>query len=266
MKFYPLADGRKLAYREAGTGRPLVLLHGWAMSSAVFQELMPLLADRFRVLAPDLPGHGQSDPDFEFNHNSIDFDTEQWLTSLDVDTVDLVGWSLGGQVALNLAKRRQLAVGKMVLVATTPLFIETDDWPNGLAPTRLKAMDRQIRSNYRLTMGDFFKLMFYPGEIDPERYRTIIRFAVREGALPEKEVARRGLSLLGNTDLRQDLPDDIPTLVHFGDCDQITVPNASRYLVENMAMAEEVCWSDCGHAPFLSRPDQSVSLWREFLL
>ena len=108
MKFYPLADGRKLAYREAGTGRPLVLLHGWAMSSAVFQELMPLLADRFRVLAPDLPGNGQSDPDFEFNHNSIASDIEQWLTSLDVDTVDLVGWSLGGQVALNLAKRRQL--------------------------------------------------------------------------------------------------------------------------------------------------------------
>ena len=52
-----LPDGRQLAWYEVGRGRPLVLLHGWAMSAGVFSEIASLLSEDFRLLIPDLPGH-----------------------------------------------------------------------------------------------------------------------------------------------------------------------------------------------------------------
>src|SRR6185369_2094721 len=83
-----------------GTGPDLVLLHGWAMHGGVFAEIVPMLAQHYRVHAIDLPGHGRSEYD-------------QDITSLEsiVDAIQphvphnaiILGWSLGGQIALQLA-------------------------------------------------------------------------------------------------------------------------------------------------------------------
>ena len=139
MSFCTLADGRMIFYREAGSGQTLLLLHGWSMSSAVFQEVMQLLANDFHVLAPDLSGHGAS----ELSGTNLDLDMlaadlEELLGLLQTDTVHLLGWSLGGQVALQMVKRDQIQIEKLILVATTPLFVSTTDWQNGLPPTQVR--------------------------------------------------------------------------------------------------------------------------------
>ena len=99
-----LKDGRKLAYREAGSGDALVLLHGWSMSSAVFTEAFPFFQDRFRVLAPDLRGHGDSDPGPGYSLDALAGDLSEWLQGLRLCDIRLLGWSLGGQIALTLAQ------------------------------------------------------------------------------------------------------------------------------------------------------------------
>jgi pimeloyl-[acyl-carrier protein] methyl ester esterase len=127
-------------------------------------------------------------------------------------------------------------------------------------------MDRQMQRHYEQSMGEFFRLMFEGEELSPERYRDIIRFAVRDGSLPSREISRAGLKLLGSTDLRHVLSAiKQPVLVHYGQLDLITVPAAGRFLAENIPGAREKVWDGVGHAPFLSRPQESVSLWLEFL-
>ncbi len=267
MSFCTLADGRRFFYREAGTGKTLLLLHGWSMSSAVFQEVMQLLANDFHVLVPDLSGHGESElSGVNFDLDMLAADIESLLAQLEIDTIHLLGWSLGGQVALQMIKRAQIQVEKLILVATTPLFVSNSDWKNGLPPTQVRAMDRQIQRHYEQSMSEFFRLMFDGEEIPPERYRDIIRFAVRDGSLPERDVCRTGLKILGTTDLRRQLIDlHLPVLVHYGLLDQITDPAAGHYIAEQIPSATEVAWEDVGHAPFLSKPDDSAVLWREFL-
>ncbi len=267
MNEFILDDGRRLCYREDGAGEPLVLLHGWSMSSAVFQEVMRMLAADYRVLAPDLAGHGVSEPARPgFGLDDLAADIEAWLAALGFGKINLLGWSLGGQVALRMVVRKRVAVTKLVLVAATPLFISGGDWEHGLPPTQVRAMDRQMQRHYEQSMGEFFRLMFEDEKVGSERYREILRFAVRDGSLPTREVARQGLKILGRTDLRPLLAGiDLPVLVHYGRLDLITEPAACRFLAEQIPGAVEASWEGVGHAPFLSRPDDSVRLWREFL-
>ena len=95
MQRQMLLDGRLFAWRELGVGQPLVLLHGWSMSSAVFNEALDRLATHFRVLAPDLRGHGHSAPGPDYALSSLAADVSAWCDALQVGPVNPPGWSLG---------------------------------------------------------------------------------------------------------------------------------------------------------------------------
>lgn len=266
MNSMTLPDGRNISWREAGSGPPLVLLHGWSMSSAVFGEAIAELAGRYRVLAPDLRGHGASSPGDQYTLEALAGDLLCWLDQLEAGPVNLLGWSLGGQVSLQLVLGNPARFRKLVLVATTPRFVAGDIWPGGLPGGQVKAMARQLKQDYHKTMGDFFRLMFSEGEVDDERYRELIRFAVREGRLPAPEVAIEALTTLQQADLRQQLSAvKLPVLVEHGVNDAITPVAAGRHLVSAIPGAKSLFHHGLGHAPFLSRPDESFSAWQEFL-
>lgn len=268
MNSLVLADGRRLAYRDSGSGPALVLLHGWAMSSVVFSELSAELSRDFRVLAPDLRGHGGSDPGPDYGCCGFVADLSEWLIALDLQQVALLGWSLGGEVALTLAAddRIRSRLRALVLVATTPRFAAGDDWRGGLPTTQLRALARDLRRNYLKTMGDFFALQFSDETLPKERYQEILRFAVRAGRLPEPEIALAGLETLGQEDLRDLLPRlQLPTLVIHGGLDRIVLPEAGRFLAATLPQARLELWPEVGHAPFISDPLRFCSLLRNFL-
>jgi 2-succinyl-6-hydroxy-2,4-cyclohexadiene-1-carboxylate synthase len=109
-----------LAHTVWGEGPPLLLLHGFTGSREAWDHLRPLLGPRFRVLAPDLPGHGGSPiaPDTTF-----DGTLEALLELLDaqgLERVDVTGYSLGARVALGLCLRAPERVGRLVLESGSP--------------------------------------------------------------------------------------------------------------------------------------------------
>lgn len=102
-----IANGIKLAYQEAGSGAPVLLLHGFCGSSAYWEEVIPLLGQHYRVIAPDLRGHGDSDaPDGEFyGMEQFAEDLLALLDQLKLDQVSLFGHSLGGYITLAFAEK-----------------------------------------------------------------------------------------------------------------------------------------------------------------
>lgn len=261
-----LPDARPLFWREAGRGRPLLLLHGWSMSSTVFAEVQADLARDFRVLAPDLRGHGSSAPGPGYALADFAADLSVWLDALDLDQAALLGWSLGGEVAQLLAAQQPERFWRLLLVASTPCFAATPDWVHGLPQSQIKVMGRDLRRNYELTMNSFFALQFADDELERERYRQIVGFAVRAGRLPAPDVALEALETLRCADLRPLLPQlTLPALVLHGARDRIIPVGAGRYLGTALPKARYVEWSQVGHAPFLSRAPETLQLWREFL-
>src|SRR4051794_11418514 len=118
---------------SAGAGPPLVLLHGWAMNSAFWEPLLPRLAARFRVHAVDLPGHGASASVAPYTLETITGAIAARFAG-EREPPTVVGWSLGGTIAMRWAQRGDHAVARLVLVSSTPCFVARSDWPHAMLP------------------------------------------------------------------------------------------------------------------------------------
>ena len=110
-------DGTKLDYRTAGHGTPLILLHGYAETSLMWKQIIPVLAERFTVIAPDLPGIGDSDiPDHGLDMKSAAIRIHDLARSLGVKKAEVVGHDIGLMVAYAYAAQFPAEVTKLVLM------------------------------------------------------------------------------------------------------------------------------------------------------
>ena len=165
-----------------GSGPALVLLHGWGLNVRVWDGLTAALCDRFRIIAVDLPGHGRSP--WLPERASLEEQAAQVRETVAAITqgYSLLGWSLGGQIALQLAAANKRAganvdgerlpgrsrrcegggldatIDRLVLIATTPRLVAAPDWPHGAPPERLAAQAVGLRTDYRRTVSDFLEL------------------------------------------------------------------------------------------------------------
>jgi pimeloyl-ACP methyl ester carboxylesterase len=114
------ARGARIRFAEAGTGVPLLLVHDYLASRVTWDDVLPRLAERFRVVVPDLPGFGESEKpppsryryDFDgFSESLVDL-----IAALGLGRVSLCGHAMGGAVALTLAASHAHIVDKLVLV------------------------------------------------------------------------------------------------------------------------------------------------------
>lgn len=262
---FPTADGRRLTWYETGQGKPLILLHGWAMSAAAFHELAGLLGENFRVLVPDLPGHGQSDPAAQSDLAGLANILSDWLKDLAVAPCALVGWSLGGMLSLRIAADEVLSVRRLVLIGATPKFTKSDDWPFGLPVTEVRAMARNLKKRFEATLGEFFSLTFAGETIPVDRLRTIRDFAVRSSSLPDRDTAFALLNMLAEQDQREILPAiQAPTMILHGELDRISPVGAGRAMADLLPRAEFISLAGIGHAPFLSQPHDIASRLAEY--
>jgi pimeloyl-ACP methyl ester carboxylesterase len=110
-------DGAKLRYMTAGQGTPLILLHGYAETSLMWKPIIPLLAERFTVIAPDLPGIGESDiPADGLDMKSAAIRIHDLAKSLGVQKAEVVGHDIGLMVAYAYAAQFPAEVSKLVLM------------------------------------------------------------------------------------------------------------------------------------------------------
>ncbi len=266
MKTLTLSDGRTMAYREAGQGLPLVLLHGWSLSSAVFDEMKAGLARDFRVLAFDLRGHGCSSPGEGYGLTDFAADVRESLDLLSIPSAALLGWSLGGQVALRLAHEVPSLWTRLVLISTTPRFVSNSDWEGGLPEIQVRGMARKLSRQYPQTLQTFFEEQFVAGELDSGRLEEIAAFALPQGCAPHPEAALEALETLRTEDLRPLIANiNLASLVIHGNEDRVTPIAAGRFLAEHLPHGGLWEAESAGHAPFLSRPHAVLAALREFL-
>jgi pimeloyl-ACP methyl ester carboxylesterase len=115
---YVQVDGLRLWYEEHGAGRPLVLLHGGFGAVETFAAILPALAGRRRVIAVDLQGHGRTaDVDRPLRYESMADDVAALITRLGMAEVDVLGYSLGGGVALRTAVQHPALLRRLVVVS-----------------------------------------------------------------------------------------------------------------------------------------------------
>lgn len=120
---HALINGCRIHYERRGTGRPLLLLHGFTGSSGDWHYIFAQPPDGFEIIAPDLRGHGQStNPSGIFTHRQSAVDIAALLDQLGLERVSAVGMSTGAKTLLHLATSQPSRIARLVLVSAAPYF------------------------------------------------------------------------------------------------------------------------------------------------
>lgn len=134
MPFFTTDDGVRLHYRINGKGKAVVLIHGLTASSLYFQKQIPVLTERFQVVAPDLRGHGESATGSDhLTLLRLAKDLKQLLEELNISKASFIGWSMGAHVVFEYIKNYSCnTIEKIVVIEMAPRLLKSADWNFGL--------------------------------------------------------------------------------------------------------------------------------------
>lgn len=252
----------ELYVESSGRGSPLVMIHGWGTHGGIWESCLPALEQRWRVIRPDLPGHGRSPP--VAGGSDLDALTEVLARHCPRQMV-LLGWSLGGLIAIRMAHRLPQRIRALVLVATTPRFVTAVDWPCAVGPEVLASFGEGLARDYRRTVRDFLSLQVRGDERAGELLKELKSRVFAHGD-PDPQALAGGLRVLGESDLRADLAAmKTRTLLVTGDRDRITPPEATRRMHEALEGSVFFPIEGASHAPFLSHREEFLGAVTDFL-
>ncbi len=227
----------------------LYVLHGWAQSRQIWFQQQAAFPDAQFL---NLPGHG----------GAADQPPERWqetlIDQLPDQPVTLVGWSLGGILALAMAAAQPERIARLILIGATPCFCRRAGWPHGCDAELFAAFEAAVASGSPKSLNRFFALMLHGDRLPRADYNRLAKLAVDRAHPVTPAGLQAGLELLASLDLRAAVPQlTMPLLLLHGAQDAIIDVASSRWLAEQWGGAVTLqLWQDCGHAPFLTQPDR----------
>lgn len=221
-----------LYYEDHGSGQPVVLIHGYPLSSASWEKQVPaLLGAGYRVIAYDRRGFGKSSqPSSGYNYDTFAEDLRKVITHLDLRHFVLVGFSMGGgEVARYIGKYGSKDVSKAVIVGGIPPFLlKTPDNPEGVDAGVFEGIQKAVANDRYSFFSEFFKNFYNADVLLGKRVTEEAIRASWNTAAISSATASLACVPTWYEDFRKDVARiDIPTLVIHGDADRIVPLSAA---------------------------------------
>lgn len=245
MPFFQTKDGTNIYYYDWGTGAPVVLLHGWPLSSASWEYQARVLADSgFRVIAYDRRGFGRSDWAAKgYDYDTLASDLDDLLTGLDLSGTTLVGFSMGGgEVARYIARYGESRVSKAVFIsAVTPYLLKTDDNPDGVDKKVFDDMIEKITKDRPDFMSSFSEQFYGYSTLHHTVSSAQLQFFQSMAGSASPDAVIRLVRAFSETDFRGDLTKiTVSTLVIHGTSDKTVPYEASGARMKGLLANSEV--------------------------
>jgi len=262
---FMLLDGNRIHYRDEGQGEVIVLLHGTASSLHTWDNWVSELSKEYRVIRMDLPGFGLTGPDQE-NRYEVEHDISflsKFLTQLGLDSVHLVGSSLGGRVAWEYSLSHPSQVKSLTLM--NALGYPQARWPPAIEMAKWPLMDKIMAhvSPRFLYEAGLKEVYFNAAQVTDQvvdRYYELSRYPGNLGAFPLRVRARL------DTDANKITQISVPTLILWGREDiYFPVENAMRFH-QDIKNSKIYVYPDVGHLPMEEVPLRSLADFLKFLL
>ena len=250
-----------MAYRDEGQGAPILLIHGWGVSGALFDQQIEGLAAQFRVVAPDLPGHGGSaafGADLPFAHLADAI--ARLVAELRLERLCVVGWSMGAMVAWDLVVRYPaIDIAGLVSVDMVPSLLNRPGWDYGLRDGDDAAIfDRntqRMRDDWPAYVDLFVPRIFSAGPTAATRGQ--VERATRVALANDPESMAQCWMRMAEQDFRSRLREiEVPALVVASEHSQLYSVAGAEWLCRQLPHARLEIFHHAGHAPHIEETDK----------
>jgi pimeloyl-[acyl-carrier protein] methyl ester esterase len=229
----------------------IVFLHGWGLHSDVWLPLLPFLEKNYQITLIDLPGHGRS------QHCAWPDDIHELVHQLAEhirDNAVVVGWSLGGLIAILLAQQTQ-NIKALITIACNPCFVCRDDWPCAMPPTVFAQFEDALTADAEQLLQQFAGLVCKEDAKARTINKTLKTLLFKHGK-PDAQTLGKALIFLKNTDLRYLLSNSAQPALHLFGRNDVLVPVAVASQLRVLASAHQMIVTDeASHIPFCSQPE-----------
>jgi len=251
-------DGNAIRYIEEGNSKEnLLLIHGLGASAERWEHVIPQFAKNYRVLVPDLIGFGLSDkPLVDYTTDYLSNFIRKFLKKLNINSVSILGSSLGGQIGAEFTYQNNSMVEKLVLIS-----------PSGIMKHSTPALDAYVMAALYpsdSSASNAFQIMSGSKNID----KKTIKGFVQRMKLPNAKMAFMS-TLLGLKDaeiISEKLVSiTSPTLIIWGENDPIIPIKYAQSFVSEIDDCRFVKMENCGHTPYVESPDEFYKIVSDFL-
>jgi pimeloyl-ACP methyl ester carboxylesterase len=266
--------GQPVTYHKMGEGPPVLLVHGITSSSRTWKSVMPRLAAKYTVIAPDLLGHGRSaKPQGDYSLGAYASGMRDLLVALDVPKATVVGHSLGGGIAMQFAYQFPDRISRLVLVDTGGIGREVNP---ALRAATLPGAEYVLPVLFTPTLHDAgLKVRNFLAGIGLRGSADVEGVAEGFASLTEADARRAFIntvrSVIDPTGQRVSAADrlyltrEIPSLIVWGDRDRIIPVSHADLAHELMPGSRLEIFPGAGHFPFNDDPDRFIEVLEEFI-
>ena len=265
-------DGTELYVKDWGTGRPVVLLHGWPLSADSWDDQAKAIADNgMRAIFYDRRGFGRSDQPFTgYDYDTFADDLADVIEASGVsDNIALVGFSMGGgEVARYMSRHGGKGVTQAALISSVvPYLLKTDDNPDGVPQAQFDTMTAGMKEDRAKFFAGFFKNFFgigmLTGPVSQETADMAWNVAMQAGLQPTLKAAEA----FASTDFRPDLTSiTMPTLVIHGTTDKtVPIDPTGRAVAAALPNARLIEYDGAPHGVFASDKERLTADLLAFL-
>ena len=262
MPFVKAADGTELFYNDWGSGKPVVMIHGWPLHSAMWEYQAPVLATNgMRVITYDRRGFGKSSqPWGGYDYDTLAGDLHAIMENLDLREAALVGFSMGGgEIARYLSRYGTARISEAVLLsAVTPFMLKTADNPNGADQSIFTQMLDGLAADRPNFLATFGKQFFGAGLLNFTVTSEILQWSLWMAMAASPKATTDCVHAFSSTDFRPDMRAfTVPTLVIHGTSD-VTVPIdiSGREAARMIPGAQLLEYEGAPHATFFTEKDR----------
>jgi non-heme chloroperoxidase len=271
MSHVTTRDGVRLYVKDWGTGRPVVMMHGWPLSSDTFDDLaMAVASSGMRAIAYDRRGFGRSQQPWSgFDYDTLSDDLAAVLEATNASDATLLGFSMGGgEVARYMSRHGGAKVSRAILVASiVPYMLKTADNPHGVDQPTFDGIAQSIKDDRPKLWATFFRNFYGVGMMSHPVSEEVVAWSC-DVAMHASLPATLGCAqAFGTTDFRSELSSfTVPTLVIHGTGDAIVPIDASaRPAAKGIAKSTLVEYDGAPHGLYASHKDRLIADVMAFL-
>jgi pimeloyl-ACP methyl ester carboxylesterase len=271
MTYITTDDNTKLYVKDWGTGRPVILLHGWPLSADSWDDQAMAIADAgFRAIAYDRRGFGRSDQPWSgYTYDTLSDDLASVIKETGATDATLVGFSMGGgEVARYMSRHGGKNVSQAALVSSVvPFMLKTDDNPNGTDQATFDQMAVQMKHDRAKFFASFFQAFYGVGLLSRPVSNELLEWSRSVAMQASLKATLDCAKAFATTDFRPDLSAfSVPTLIIHGTADKtVPIDATARVAAAGIADARLIGYDGAPHGLFVTDKERLTTDLLEFL-